>query len=316
MRKRKKSIISIILAFVLCFSPCMSVGASATMVSEHETSSVSAIENGHMYLYTNDSKTIAILTDDTTCSVSASIMYNENAGRIYEFEFHNISQVEFQPVSNSFWLQIVNYMEKNLDEAKIVEVETVMYEEPIDKTRMRSSAVADLQSELIDLVGNAYADTYKATSSYAGQTMKTYETMAFQFSETGTSSWSSAMTVSSFIVSVLGKTATTPRVKTVCSVFGVALSAASKIAAGSCAQYRCRALITRNTKVGSISTPCNTTAKYIDYLGLENTSPNNTDRAYISSSDCTISYSHDQTYFNSYSSQAEDAYYYYLAYYN
>lgn len=305
--------LSILLTLAICMQFAMPVSAATQNLPNESgeiifVSEISEITDGFMYLLGTSHKSAAILVNQYTGHMAASISFQE--GEVYEFIFETAPYANFDPLSQESWNAIIEYMEAHLGEGKYLSIEIV--EENIDLSKMKSSVGADLKEELKNLVGSEYSDKVLSTSTKYGCSMKIEESMTLRIEEQKKFSWSSAITVASLITTYLGVTATSAVVKTVCDVFGVAATASSLIPAGSAKKYLCRALVGRWTYVNNKA--CNTTYKYLDYYGIDDGNLNSSNPAHIYSGR-TTSYSHSSSYFSSYSQQIEDAYSYYLSYY-
>lgn len=83
--------------------------------------------------------------------------------------------------------------------------------------------------------------------------------------------WSNAITVSSLIVGVLGLTATTTLVATICGIYGIAASASSLLPANQSIQvYSCAGVYSHYTQAAGSSKVYNTTYRYVSYRGYDN----------------------------------------------
>ena len=132
--------------------------------------------------------------------------------------------------------------------------------------------------------------------------------MDFRIYTDGFKRWYTAISVASFIVSVLGLPQTTTLVKAICGAFGVALSAASVIPAGRVDKYICRAVTERYVTINGSNFQYNWTDRYIEYRGYENADNNSYERAYLDTGSRVETYVPSEAYFFSYADQVEDAY--------
>ena len=194
-------------------------------------------------------------------------------------------------------------------DANVVTFTEVSYGEPIELPQTRSSAGADLLEDLESFMGTGeYFGRQIYSTTYQGQVFRVLESMDFRILTDGSKSWSTTISVSSLIVGVLGLTATTTLVGTICGVFGVALSAASLIPPGKINKYICRAMNYRYVTINGSEYAYSMADKFIDYNGYENADNDSTERAYADSGSRSVIYAPSAAYFSSYTDQIEDAY--------
>lgn len=304
-----KKLTSFILCLVMFFSYTTSVCAENMSVNDTQTAIVD-ITGGKLFTSKNNEKTIAILTNDAEHLLDVSISYVTEPNTVYQWTIQDYPENIFFTDDILFWEEIINYVEERMGVANIVCFTENQYDQSIEIQKRRSSAGADLVEELEELMGTSeYFNTLKTTVTYQGQVFRVYENMEFRIYETGTKSWTNAISVSSLIVGVLGLVTTNALVATICGAFGVGLSAASLLPAnGSINIYKCRVMNYRYVTVNGSSYHYNITYRVVDYTGYENADINNTERAYIDSSSMTEEYTESSTYFNAYMSQIQDAY--------
>lgn len=150
-----------------------------------------------------------------------------------------------------------------------------------------------------------YKKKLKYTRTEDGNTYKIYETLTFRYSDTGYKSWSKKISVSSFIVSVIGAAVTSARVKIICDVFGLASNASSLIPTGKVNKYICRAYYSRFTTINGSSYAYTMTDKTIEYKGYEDA--DGVGRARLDKATKDTYYSDSSSYFSSYVDQYKDA---------
>lgn len=304
-----KKLTSFILCLVMIFSCTISACAENMSVNNIQTAIVN-ITGGKIFTFENNEKTIAILTNDAEHLLDVSISYVTEPNTVYQWTIQDYPENEFKTDDVLFWEGVVNYVEERIGLANVVCFTENLYDKPIEVQNRRSSAGADLVEELEELMGTSeYFNTLKATVTYQGQVFRVYENMEFRIYEAGTKSWSTAISVSSLIVGVLGLITTNALVSAICGAFGVGLSAASLLPAnGSINIYTCRAMNYRYVTANGSSYHYNITYRIVDYTGYENADINSTERAYIDSSSMMEEYTESSTYFNAYMSQIQDAY--------
>ena len=305
-----KKFISILLTlcmFISMTSTAFAVNDSKETMATPSTS-VSAIEGGHLYTSVRSDMNIAILTNNDAHLIDISINYLSSPNTVYQWTIPDYPKCTFT-ISDSFWNGIVAYAENRIADANIVTFTEIFYDEPIELLQTRSSAGADLLEELESFIGTSeYFGRHVHTSTYQGQVFRVFESMDFRILTNGAKSWSTTISVSSLIVSVLGVVATTTLISTICGVFGVALSAASLIPPGKINKYICRAINYRYVTINGSEYAYNKTDRFIEYNGYENADNNSTERAYADSGSRTVSYVPNAAYFSSYTDQIEDAY--------
>lgn len=265
------------------------------------------IDGGDIFIVITGSKTATIMTSDEEHSINISIKYHDNPDIVYEWSISDYPVATFTPSNDIFWANIIKYAEGHLDEAKVIEFINTTYDPEIQPY---SSDAADLMAELAELTGLREYIGEKHSTTYEGQIFRVYEQVTFLNTKVGNASWSQALKVASLITNIIGATVSEPRVKLVCKIFGVALSVASIIAPGSVDKYITTANINRYVTANGSGFPYNSTDKNIWYYGLGNPDSTSDERAGLDTETKTIEYSdyRGETYFNSYSSQVQDAY--------
>lgn len=171
-----------------------------------------------------------------------------------------------------------------------------------------SSAGADLINGMEKELGAKYTNRLLHTTTFKSNKYRVYQSLDFRVNAKGSTSWGKAMTVTSLITGVLGLTATTALVKAICGVFGIAASAGSIIPAGKLNKYDCIGMEYRTVTINGSKYVYNSTDKFTSYKGYENASNSSKERAYIDTSSKKIDYLEGKTYYNSYTSQINDAY--------
>lgn len=306
MKRFLALMLSLVLTFVMSTStlaaePLQEAPTTTTNYFTEETAT------GQIHVRQLNTKTITIITNDEQHQVDISIKYAVNPDLVYQWSFTEYPMPTASKTL-SFWDEIINYVESNLDSATIVTFTDVIYDTPIDVSLTRSSAAADMMEQMEEDLGTGeYFDNLIHTTTYQGKVFRIYESMDFRVLEAGYKSWSTTITIASLITSVLGLTPTTALVSALCSAFGVATSTAS-LAAGKINLYTCRGMNYRYVTINGSNYIYNITHKFYDYNGYENGSHNNIERAYIDTGSLTINAIDGFTYFNSYTSQVEDAY--------
>ena len=308
-----KKVISLALAVIMLMT--MSSIAFAANESRNNQTYIGQISNGNIFSKKTANMLVTVLTDNTRRLIDISIKYLNQPNIVYQWQIQDYPVARFEPASISFWNGIIEYAERNISSATPVTFTDVTYEKPIDVTDRRSSAGADLLQDLRSFIGqDEYFDILKtSTPLYRnGVAFRVYESMQFRILSDGYKAWSTTITVASLITGILGIVITAPTIVTICSVFGVAASAASLILPGRINKYICSAMVYRYVTANGSEYMYNVTDKFIDYKGYEDADDNSTERAYADSSSQTITFTHGQSYFGSYTSQVDDAYQMYL----
>lgn len=251
---------------------------------------------------------IAILTNVEDHLIDISISYLSSPNTVYQWTITDYPESTFT-TSDDFWNGVVAYAENRMTDASVVTFTEVSYDEPIELPQTRSSAGADLLEDLEEFMGTSeYFGRQIYSTTYQGQVFRVLESMDFRILTNGSKSWSTTISVSSLIVSVLGLAATTTLVGAICGAFGVALSAASLIPPGKINKYICRAMNYRYVTINGSEYAYSMADKFIDYNGYENADNNSTERAYADSGSRSVSYVPSAAYFSSYTDQINDAY--------
>lgn len=294
MKKLTCVLLSLCMVFVM-ISPAMAAEVSAAQ----PTSSTIAIDDGYMYTAVTNSKKVAILTNDDGSLVDVSISYLSSPNTVYQWTFENYVATAFT-TSNSFWNGIIDYAESQMNSASVVTFVDVIYDEPIDITSTRSSAGADLKEDMVELLGtDEYAMRLIHTVDYGYMHMDIYETLDIRVYAVEEITWRTAINVSSLIVDFIGAIPGDPMVEGICTLFGVALSAASKIPAGGINKYLCRGMHFRDVTINDSAYSYAMADMYIDYYGYENADLNCTERAFVDSGSYSSTFIPDRgTYFN------------------
>lgn len=270
-------------------------------------------DSGKIFVQISDTKTSVIITDEHNKIMDVSFKYNSNPDIVYQFSSINYSpaiSVHSDNTQLGYWISLLDYVEKNIDDATIVEFDEVIFDKPIDVTQSKSSAGQYFKSTLASLLGPEYYGTLKTTTPIIryDQVFRVYESMAFYIYNTGYSTWTVTITAASLITSVLGAVVTSSLLSAICGAFGVAISVASLITPGRVNKYTCEASVYRYVTINGSSYAYNITYKMIDYKGYEDNDLNSTAPAQLDTGSQSIWYDRSQTYFNSYSLQVDDAY--------
>lgn len=304
-----KKFISILLTLCMIVSITSTAFAADTSTSSSTPStSVSTIDGGHLYVSIGSDENIAILTNVEDHLIDISISYLSSPNTVYQWTITDYPESTFT-TSDDFWNGVVAYAENRMTDASVVTFTEVSYDEPIELPQTRSSAGADLLEDLEEFMGTSeYFGRQIYSTTYQGQVFRVLESMDFRILTNGSKSWSTTISVSSLIVSVLGLAATTTLVGAICGAFGVALSAASLIPPGKINKYICRAMNYRYVTINGSEYAYSMADKFIDYNGYENADNNSTERAYADSGSRSVSYVPSAAYFSSYTDQINDAY--------
>lgn len=306
MKKWLGLFLSIVMTFTTVFTSFASVDSQTKkLVSTYE----GRIENGYMYTMVTDYKSVTILTNDEENLIDIAITYSSDPGKVYQLLIDDYPEMELSPRTSEFWSGVIRYAESNLSNAKINIIRQVRYEEPIEVSTMRSLLGGYFKSEYRSNEESEYSDRLKYTTTYEGQTIRIYESFDdIIVDELGFDSWSTAISVSSLIATIIGAKATTKRVQDICNLYGVSVGFASLVPAGSINYYSITGDVYRYSTVNGSEYAYTITDKFIEYMGYENPDINNEDPAVFDSESREVYYSDSQSYFNSYVSQKEDAY--------
>ena len=306
---KAKRILSLLLSICLLFS----FSVSSLAVSHKNISSPPTIEEipgGFMYTSVTDEKSIAVLTSTDDSLVSVAIVYSQHPNKVYQWQLTNYPIPILLSYTHPFWADVIAYAESSLSSAEIATYSKTTYEAPIDITNQRDPALNDLLAELENKLGTEYSGVPKYSSLINNQRISIYESMTFRFLEKAQFTWHTALTVAGIIAAV-GERYTTGLANAICRVFHQTANLASVvIPEGEIKLHICRGMIYRSASINGSDYVYNITDKIIDYKGVENTSSTNFDAATISEDSPEIYYVPNDggTYFNSYSSQAADAY--------
>ena len=259
------------------------------------------VADGKLYVQQDRNRIIAIINNEKTKLVDISIKYVNDENKVYHWV------VENGLVDNLNYKDIIAYANDNFSSAEIIDFYDVTYDEPIEvNSNARLSAVADLYEDLEKYVGSSrYKKKLMYTRKDDGNKYQIYETLTFRCVATGYKSWSKKISVSSFIVSVIGAVATDARVKMICEVFGLVSNASSLIPAGKVNKYICRAYYSRFTTINGSSYAYTMTDKTVEYKGYEDA--DGAGRARLDKATKDTYYSDSSSYFSSYVDQYKDA---------
>lgn len=303
-----KKFISIILSTAILFSISATAFASEAKTAP-TNSAVVDISGGSLYTSEENDKKVAILTNNENHLLDVSICYLSMPNTVYQWTITDYPIPTFTPSNSQFWYDIISYVENQMSTANIVHFTEVTYEKPIELSQTRSSAGADLLSQLEELIGvSEYSDDVIHSITYQGQRYRILESMDFRILTDGSKSWTTTIQVSSLIASVLGLVASSTLITAICGAFGVAASAYSMLPAGTINKYLCVADVCRHVSINGSAYPYNMTDKYFEYKGYENANNNSHERAYIDDGSLNEYYTDDEDYFNSNNSQVMDAY--------
>ena len=312
MKKLAKKIFSIILVVTLLLSSSYSANAASIASKENDTTImnyIEEIEDGKMYIEHCTNKNIVILTNEKEHLIDISIKYSEEPNKVYAWSITTDSLESSASQNVSFWNDVIEYAENHIDIADIVYFENVTYKEPIEiNPHSRLSAVADMYEDLANLIGDdEYTDALRYTKYTGSDVYRIKESLTFRYSLTGYQKWSKSISIASLITSILGESVTDARVKTLCTVFNIAVAAAGALVpAGKINKYICKADYSRYVTVNGSKYVYNITDKFIEYTGYENAT--GAGRASLDTQTKDTYYSHSSSYFSSYIDQYEDAY--------
>lgn len=313
MRKNKKVLSIIMVLAIILSSNCVAIAQTNEFSEYKETASVIKTDEGNIFYYKDDVETITIVTNEKEHLVEVDIMNADELGVVYQLFISDYAK-EFDATSDEFWDSIISIAKENIADAKIIkiDVEDVTYEKPIDVTNLKSSAGADLKSDLEDLLGSEYEGSFKYLKSnyspYAA--VRIYERMYFRIYDDGYKNWSTSdtLTIGAFITGVLSLGSTTPLIGALALVFDVSASASSVISSsGRINKYSCTATISRYATVNGSQYMYNVTDKAYVYKGYEDNDLNSTGRAAVDSSSEQVIYTESSSYFADYSEQCDDA---------
>lgn len=291
---------------LICMFSITAYGEVSTQKNVREN--VIDIEGGKLFSYEDIEKNVTILANEQGNEVHISIKYSEEPNTVYQWIFDEYA-VTFNVYDKTFWYDIIRYAENKINEATVIVFTETIYDSLIPVNQSRGSAAADLQEQLENLSGETeYFGDDIYTVTYQGKTCTVYESLDFQIYKEGRYAWSDPITVTSFITGVLGYVAGQTLVGTVCNIFGLAVSAYSLLPEnGTVEKYLCRELYYRDVKIHGSNYIYNTTYKFVDYYGYDNTTMGNTQRAKIDVGSCETSYSDSYSYFLSCIMQVQDA---------
>lgn len=295
-------------ALVVCFCCLTGVPALASGNASNAVNQVQPIQGGYMYTQLTDSQSIVILTDTLRGMAEVDICLLSQRNTVYHWILEDNLPSGIGSPTDAFWNSLISYCNSHMSEATVFQFIDYTLDEPMVLPQTRSSAAADLQQDLAGLVGSQYSNRQMYTSSTTGQRITIYEDMVFRISYLGYKAWSTAISIGSIIATVLGLTATTALVKAIANIYSVAASVGSIIPPGKLNKYQAQAIVSRLATVNGSKYVYNTAEKFYNYRGYEDGDINSTARAYVDSSSQSIDYPQGSSYFNSYQSQAADAY--------
>ncbi len=293
-----KKLISILLSLCLLYT-MVSPATAAEISSAPTCSSTTALDDGFMYTAITHSRKVAILTNGDGSLIDISISYLSSPNTVYQWTIEDYLDTAFV-VSNDFWNGIVDYVENRMASANMITVTEEIYDEPIEVSSTRSSAGADLIEDMVELLGtDEYALRLIHTVDYGYMHLDIYETLDIRIFTAGVKSWSTAINVSSLIVTIIDAVPTTPMITGLCTLFGVVVGVNSLIPAGSINKYLCRGMHFRDVTINDSAYSYAMADMYIDYYGYENADINSRERAFVDSSSYSATFIPDRiTYFS------------------
>ena len=306
--KALNKFLSLILSCAMVMSLCIPAFATEGTSSEKfDESSVLSIDNGKLFSAKSEDKTIAILTDDSLHLLDISISYDPSCEEVYHWAISDYPDDKFT-YDEGFWKAVVAYAENHFEDSNTVHFTTTACNTSNSGVVPYSSARADLFEQLQGYLGSGtYSAKERHRESYQGTVFTVYEQLSFSAEPIVNKVWSNAITVSSLIVGVLGLTATTTLVATICGIYGIAASASSLLPANQSIQvYSCAGVYSHYTQAAGSSKVYNTTYRYVSYRGYDN--PKGTTRATIDSGSKTVEFDKGQSYYYDYPLQVQDAY--------
>lgn len=263
------------------------------------------LEDGDIFIQQSDWQTVVILTSDKDHIINIAIKYFDTPDMVYQWVFDNYPISSFFPDDFSFWTNVIEYAEGKKDEASVVSFTESDVNQPIT----RSSAGADLQAGMISDLGQPYTGRFKTSKIIEGHTYRIYETMEFIIRQVKVLTWNDAITVAGFIAGFIGLGPTTKLVSNICTIFGLATTAATAvIPAGKMNKYSCMAQYTRYVTIDNSERDYSYAYKFVSYDGGENASDNDVGRAQILFDTKDTYYGMTEEFYNDYDLLFDDAY--------
>lgn len=290
-----------------------SVTFNSDEVLKSGNSYIERIDDGVLFIQRAEDKDAVIMTDDSKNLIAISIKYRGEENQIYQWIIEDYPVSKFPTLQNSNWLDVIEYAEKHVVDAELIEIsdETDRNSVKLYQTEsgiLRSSMSKDIRAQLRNIYGNEYSKALKYTRTLGGQTFRVYEDMEFRIWNTDAKSWAKTMTVASIIATILSISSTTALINAICNAFGVAVSAKSLIPKGGVKIIECGTMLCRYVTANGTSYNYNATFKYYDYKAYEDRDTNSDVGAFIDTSSLKVNYQEGSAHFNSYSAQVEKAY--------
>lgn len=282
---KKKRVVLLITALAILLQMCTPVFAASVEYPDDESYKyLEKIGDSVFYYNTIEENAVVAIANNNSDTVSVSITAGTGSEPVYYLDVEIAACTSTDFLSEQFWEDVISYSFTHLNEAEeiIVKHELTIYDEPIDVTHMRSSAVADLIGELTSLYGNEYSSKTIYSKTIEGQSYKVNEQMVFRVTKTGNDSIKEEVQVTAYIVKVLGLAASTKRIEAICRTLSIVISGVSKILPGATMDfYDCEKLVSRFVNVNGSQYPYHSSSSGTVHDGYDNVSKGNRDRAYM-----------------------------------
>ncbi|MCI5689209.1 MAG: hypothetical protein MR303_12145 [Emergencia sp.] len=80
------------------------------------------LENGEVFSMRTNKKLVSGVANEANHSIVLSIRYNKNRNRTFEWQIKDYPTEKFAPEEESFWHDVIDYAEKRITEASVIEV--------------------------------------------------------------------------------------------------------------------------------------------------------------------------------------------------
>lgn len=307
MLKKRFTSLFLALAMVLGLS---GQAFAANDVNEHVVAeTVEALTDGYAYSYLSDAKSVVILVDGNQSAIDVGITYLDEPHLVHQLSFgEDFLSRDVRSFSTKDWHDLMDEAESRITSGTTV---TMRYED-IDSVPYAvaagNSPEEDLKDQLQTIMGGGeYQDVLRYSTTYKGLKMRIYTSSHFRI-EKKLFTWNQALTIAGIASGVLALFDMPIAIEVICSVLGVATGVTQLVIPnGNLHVYRCRTMVDHSTRINDMTYIYNITWKFIDYIGLWNPDEY-ASRAQLDQTSRTVSYPDGEAYFNSNSSQIEDAY--------
>lgn len=311
---KHKKILSFFLILVFVFGLAVPASASTARLPEEY---IDELDNGFIYSTVINNHVILIFSKYNSQMVEVGIKdRGDVSSPVFNFVLDKNLCTKEEAPSAEFWSDVISYCYENIDQADVVYVkhEFTAHERPDDGAIplvTRASANADLVEDLEEWYGEEYAGEVLYTTTEHGLKFQIKEQMGFFTWLSGTDSITEKISAISYLTDLLGYVPVAT-VQTFCKAMEWVLIGADLLPSGVTVNfYTCEVRTSRTVHIDGSIYPYYTTTRMIVHDGFENAERNNRDRAYASPEISSTSYIPNETEFNDYDTQIEEAYFVY-----